>query len=515
MEGRSAPPRSTLLTASTSDHLDVVIVGAGLSGIGAAVHLQTALPDASYALLEAREASGGTWDLFRYPGVRSGLRHAHARLPVPAVAGRQGDRRRRRRSSSTSATPPRDHGVEQHIRYRSRLVSAEWSSPDARWTLHRRGPGDRRRRPTLTCGFLLVCAGYYRYDEGYTPDFPGVDVVRGAPGAPAALARGPRPRRQARRRHRQRRDRRHARPGAGRDGRARDDAAAHADVHRLAAVASTASPTRCARALPARPAYRVVARRRTSCCRGSTTGSASAGPRVMKALGAQGARRRSCRPATTSRPHFTPPYDPWDQRFCLVPGRRPVPGDPVRHGRGRHRGDRDVHADAACASTTGEELAADVVVTATGLQLQALGGVRLVVDGARGRPGRARSPTRARCSAACRTSRRCSATRTPPGRCAPTSSATGSAGCCERMRASGADTVVAEWSGALPDRPFLDLTSGYVQRSLGVAAAAGRDGAVALHPGLPAATGGSWAAGPRAFEGLTFSRADRRVAADA
>ena len=165
------------MTVRPPDHLDVVIVGAGLSGIGAAVHLQRALPDATYALLEARETSGGTWDLFRYPGVRSDsdmhtLGYRFRPWPgAKAIADGPSILEYVRHTA-------REHRVEERIRYRSRLVSADWSSPDARWTLTVDDPATGATT-TLTCGFLLVCAGYYRYDEGYTPAFPGVESYGG------------------------------------------------------------------------------------------------------------------------------------------------------------------------------------------------------------------------------------------------------------------------------------------------------------------------------------------------
>jgi cation diffusion facilitator CzcD-associated flavoprotein CzcO len=169
---------STPTDALVASHLDVVIVGAGLSGIGAAVHLQTALPDATYALLEARRPPAA-------PGTCSAT---PACAPTPTCTP-SGYRFRPWPGAKAIADGPsilqyvrdtaRDHGVEQRIRYRSRLVSAEWSSSDARWTLSVEDP-TTGATTTLTCGFLLVCAGYYRYDEGYTPAFPGVESYEGA-----------------------------------------------------------------------------------------------------------------------------------------------------------------------------------------------------------------------------------------------------------------------------------------------------------------------------------------------
>ena len=196
-----------------AEHVDVLIVGAGLSGIGAAYHLQAECPGKTYAILEARDAIGGTWDLFRYPGHPLGLRHAHARLLVPALEGGEGDRRRARRSSSYVRETASENGIDRKIRFGHRVVARR--VVDAGGALDGRGRAwSTPARPSeMTCNFLHVCSGYYRYDEGYTPEFAGTERFGGRDRPPAAVARGPRLRRQAGRRDRQRRDRGH--PGAG------------------------------------------------------------------------------------------------------------------------------------------------------------------------------------------------------------------------------------------------------------------------------------------------------------
>ena len=208
----------------TPGHVDVLIVGAGLSGIGAACHLQAEAPGTSYALVEARGASGGTWDLFRFPGVRSDSDMFTLGYPFrPWKDSRSivGGAEILRYLRETAAA----YGVDRQVSYHTRVVRADWSSPDARWTVtvEDTRSGDRTRR---TCGFLYLCSGYYRYDQGYTPSWPGQDDFARHRGAPAALAGGPRRHRPAGRGHRQRRHRRHDRPGSRRDGRARDHAAA-------------------------------------------------------------------------------------------------------------------------------------------------------------------------------------------------------------------------------------------------------------------------------------------------
>ena len=155
----------------TGQHLDVIIVGAGLSGIGAGYHLQTQCPGKRYLILESREVMGGTWDLFRYPGIRSDSdMHTLGYNFKPWVAEKaiaEGPA-----ILSYIHETAEENAISQHIRYRHRLVRASWSSPDACWTLEVQR--EEQDSVTFTCNFLLMCAGYYRHREGFTPDFPGI-----------------------------------------------------------------------------------------------------------------------------------------------------------------------------------------------------------------------------------------------------------------------------------------------------------------------------------------------------
>lgn len=161
-----------------TDHVDVLIVGAGISGIGAACHLRRTLPERSYAILEAREVSGGTWDLFRYPGIRSdsdmhtfgfGFKPWKSEDSIadgPAIL-------------SYLRETAEEYGVDKHIRYRHRVTAASWSSETASWTV------DFERLDTgateqISCNFLMMNTGYYNHEAGYQPEFPGIQDYQGS-----------------------------------------------------------------------------------------------------------------------------------------------------------------------------------------------------------------------------------------------------------------------------------------------------------------------------------------------
>src|SRR3954467_15733695 len=162
---------------TATEHLDVLIVGAGLSGVGAACQLKTTLPGKTFAIFEARETMGGTWDLFRYPGIRSdsdmftlGYSFAPWKSPKSIADGPA--------ILAYIKETARDYGVDAKIRYQHRVLRAEWSSDDAQWTVQAER-GDTGEQVVVTCNFLMMCAGYYRYDEGYSPTFEGMDRFNG------------------------------------------------------------------------------------------------------------------------------------------------------------------------------------------------------------------------------------------------------------------------------------------------------------------------------------------------
>ena len=355
-----------------SEHVDVLIVGAGLSGIGAAHHLQTSFPGRTYAILEARDAIGGTWDLFRYPGVRSdsdmqtlGYRFrpwtgAKAIADGPAIL-------RYVRDTATEA------GIDEHVRYGHRVTRASWSSTDARWTVE---ATHGTESVLMTCRFLLVCSGYYRYDHGYRPPFPGIENFRGQlihpQQWPDNLDYG---------------GKRVVVIGSGATAvtlvPAMAETAAHVTMLQRSPTYIISLPTE--DPIDARLRKLVGPRRAYPLTRWKNV--------LVTTLIYQLSQRRPqmmrnwIRSMTVRQlpagydvdTHFKPVYGPWDQRLCLVPD-----GDLFRAIREQRAsvvtGRIATFTEHGLRLESGEELEADIVVTATGLQLLALGGIALAVD---------------------------------------------------------------------------------------------------------------------------------------
>ncbi len=233
-----------------NEQLDVVIIGGGLSGIAAAYYLQRHHPQRSYAILESREATGGTWDLFRYPGIRSDsdlhtLGYAFKPWVHEDAIARGDDILAYMRETAT------EHGIDPKIRMQHRVASARFKSEDARWSLEVER-GDTGESVRITCRWIFCATGYYIYEEGFTPAFEGPIASRGR-SPPPALARGPRLRGQAGGRDRQRRHRDDAHPGDHRQGRARDDAPAIAKLRDAGRRRRIRSRTCCAGSCPTSP----------------------------------------------------------------------------------------------------------------------------------------------------------------------------------------------------------------------------------------------------------------------
>jgi cation diffusion facilitator CzcD-associated flavoprotein CzcO len=357
------------------ENVDVLILGAGLSGVGAACHLRMNCPAKTFAILEARDAIGGTWDLFRYPGIRSDSdmytfgysfrpwEDSRALADGPSIL-------------QYLQETAREHGIEETIRFGHRAIRAEFSSVDARWTVEavRVATGEK---VSMTCSFLYCCTGYYRYDEGYSPHFEGAQEFAGEIIHPQHWPEGL-----------NYAGKRIVVIGSG--------ATAVTLVPALAETAGHVtmlqrSPTyvvsipgrdpiaeRLRRRLAPRVTYSIVRGKNVllmmlnfNLCRRA--------PTLMRKFFRRLARNRL--PAGYDvDTHFNPPYDPWDQRLCLVPD-----GDlfeALSHGRvSIVTGEIASFTPRGVRLVSGTELDADIIVTATGLNLLMLGGVELAVDG--------------------------------------------------------------------------------------------------------------------------------------
>ncbi len=366
-----------------AEHLDVLIVGAGLSGIGAAHHLQERCPGKSYAILEAREEIGGTWDLFRYPGIRSDsdMHTLGYRFRPWAEAKSIADGPSILRYVRQTA---REAGIEPRIRFRHRVVAAEWSSEEARWTVEAERLDDGERE-TLTCGFLFVCSGYYRYDQGYTPEFPGVDRFAGEVVHPQHWPEGL-----------DYAGKRVVVIGSGATAvtlvpaMARE--AAHVTMLQRSPSYVISIPNEdglanlLRRILPARAAYTAV-RWRNVLLQLVVYRLSRRRPELVKRMLRRGLVR-ALPPGYDIDTHFKPRYNPWDQRLCMVPDSDLF--EAIRAGDAEVVTDRiETFTERGIRLESGAELEADVIVTATGLNLLFLGGMRLSVDGSEPDVGRA------------------------------------------------------------------------------------------------------------------------------
>ena len=357
------------------EHVDVLVVGGGLSGVGAGCHLQMNCPGKSFAILEARNAIGGTWDLFRYPGIRSDSdmftlgynfhpwREAKSIADGPAI-----------RSYINETADEFD--VRSKIRLGHRVVAAEWSSEDGQWTadVERTDTGETFQ---MTCNFIYACTGYYNYDEGYTPEFEGVERFKGTVIHPQHWPED------------------------------FDYTGKRVVVIGSGATAVTLVPAMAERAehvtmlqrspsyvvslpgddpiarllrklLPPKYVYPIVRWKNVFLAMAFFNLSRKR-PRFMKGLIRKGVERR-LPPGFDTKTHFNPRYNPWDQRVCLVPdddlfkvlsdGSASIATDTIKS-----------FTETGLELGSGAKLEADVVVTATGLNLLALGGMEVSVDG--------------------------------------------------------------------------------------------------------------------------------------
>ncbi|HWX87045.1 MAG TPA: NAD(P)/FAD-dependent oxidoreductase, partial [Solirubrobacteraceae bacterium] len=359
----------------TVEHVDVLIVGAGLSGIGAACHLQAKCPGKSYAILEARDRSGGTWDLFRYPGIRSDsdmytLGYSFRPWREAKSIADGGSILKYVRQTAA------EHGIERKIRYEHRVVRAEWSSAEGQWTVEATR-GDTGETVRMSAGFLFMCSGYYRYDEGYTPDFQGTERFGGRIVHPQHWSEDL-----------EYEGKRVVVIGSGATAvtlvPSMASTAAHVTMLQRSPSYIVSLPAedpiakRLRRLLGAKAAYPILRWKNVLLTMASFQLSRRR-PGLMRKLVRKGLERQL--PAGYDiDTHFNPGYNPWDQRLCLVPN-----GDlfeAIGDGRASVVTDRiDTFTERGIRLQSGAELEADVIVTATGLNLLALGGIELALDG--------------------------------------------------------------------------------------------------------------------------------------
>jgi monooxygenase len=358
-----------------AEHTDVLIVGAGLSGIGLAYYLQKEQPAKSYVILESRETSGGTWDLFRYPGIRSDSDlHTFGYEFKPwvndkVIAGGDAILDYLRQTSA-------ENGIDRHIRFMHKVHSAAWSTAEARWRVNfeRLDTGEHK---TITCNWLFSAAGYYRYDEGFTPHLEGIERFQGQVVHPQHWPQD------------------------------LDYSAKRVLVIGSGATAVTLVPALAEKAghvtmlqrtpsyvislpsidpianllrkvLPEKWAYAITRRKNIAISRGLwrfCQNRPVAARRLLRFLAKLALPR-----GYPVDEHFNPPYKPWDQRLCAVPdgdlfksitsGKASVVTDHIK-----------TFTEKGVELVSGQVLEADIIVTATGLNLQLLGGMALSVDG--------------------------------------------------------------------------------------------------------------------------------------
>ena len=356
-------------------HFDVLIVGAGISGIGAGYHLQAQSPDRSYAILERRENIGGTWDLFRYPGIRSDsdmytLGYSFRPWTEPKAIADGPSILKYVRDTA------KEYGIDKKIHYGLQVSRAAWSSRDSRWTVEAK----REETGTIekfTCNFLFMCTGYYNYDNGYTPEFEDADRFRGEIVHPQKWT-----------------------PETDYAGKqvvvigsgatavtlvpALAKQAAHVTMlqrsptYVVSAPAESGFANNLRRWLPEKLAYLLV-RWRNILLGIAVFKFCQSRPAVAKRLFMKGVEKQ-LGPDYDVKTHFSPRYNPWEQRMCLVPDADLF--EAIKDDSASVVTDEiDRFTESGIQLRSGEEIAADLIVTATGLDLQFLAGMELVVDG--------------------------------------------------------------------------------------------------------------------------------------
>ncbi len=364
------------MNSSSIEHVDVLIIGAGISGIGAAYYLRTMQPGKTFAIVEARDEIGGTWDLFRYPGIRS-----DSDLHTFSYEFKAWQDHKAIASADSIMAYLREtvaeNGIGQSIRFRHKMISAAWSTKDARWLveIERRDTGEHI---TMSCGWFFCASGYYRYDEGFTPEFPGRERFTGQIVHPQHWPddldyRG----------------KRVLIIGSGATAvtlvPAMAETAGHVTMLQRSPtyIVPVPSEDRIANTLPklvGRDRAYAITRRKNIAKQRFVWRLCQQYPRAARRL----IRYLNARQLPAGYPvdeHFKPAYNPWDQRLCAVPDADMFKA--IREGRASVVTDRiDTFTERGIRLQSGRELDADIIVTATGLNLLAFGGIRFTVDGA-------------------------------------------------------------------------------------------------------------------------------------
>jgi monooxygenase len=354
------------------EHIDVLVVGAGLSGVGAGYHLSTNCPDKSYAIFEGRDAIGGTWDLFRYPGIRSDSdmytlgysfrpwRNAKAIADGPSIL---------EYIEETAA----EHGIDRKIRFNHRVRKASWSYDEGRWTVVSETP---HGTSVVTCNFIYLCTGYYDYNNGYTPEWEGVDRFRGTIVHPQKWPQDL-----------DYTGKRVVVIGSGATAvtlvPAMTDRAAHVTMLQRSPTYITALPSQDRIAnwlrehLPARAAYKITRWKNIGVSLGFYA-LARTQPGLFRDMLLKAARKKLGPDFDMA--HLTPSYEPWDQRLCLIPDSDLF--NALRAGKASIVTDHITSfTEKGIQLQSGKHLEGDIIITATGLNLKLMDGLALYVDG--------------------------------------------------------------------------------------------------------------------------------------